>query len=155
MSGLPNVVKYCYNKKNSSNIGGDMKPGRQGAVFPENVFNTWLDYREIGLKQKRADIIRELSSKLGRAYDNDRFYKWKKQKLSVPENVLVEVVYPELSDAITWLCKEKGWKLKDPELIALAIARPNDEEVLTALLRAQAKKLPVEELSAHLSPAKN
>lgn len=100
------------------------KPGKE-ADFPLNLFNTWLDYRE-SLGQSRADVIREVNSVLDRKYDNDRFYKWKKQLLTVPESVILTFIEPELPDALKWFFKANGLPAKgiDFELLAQAVKPP-------------------------------
>ena len=77
-----------------------MQPGRKGKTeFPENLFNTWMDYRS-AQGHSRADIIREINIKLGRKYDNDRVYKWKHQKLPVPSSIIQNFIFTELVDVL-------------------------------------------------------
>ncbi len=113
----------CYNLSgNDYNAGGlSMQPGRQGTEFPENLFNTWLKYRD-SKGQSRAEIIREVNATLKRKYDNNIFYKWKKQKISVPDSILKEFVIPELPTILEWFYKTKGYPSKDINFQKLANA---------------------------------
>lgn len=96
------------------------QPGKN-ADFPENLFNTWLDYKESqGLS--RADVIRSVNERLDRKYDNDRFYRWKKQKMTVAEPVMIEFIYPELAETLEWYFKEQGFPVKGIDFQKLADA---------------------------------
>ncbi len=121
-STINNIVQYCYNSGVNHKKGIlIMQPGPQGAEFPSNLFNTWLDYRE-SKGQSRADIIREVNAALGRKYDNDRFYKWKKQKLTVAEPVVLQFINPELPAVLKWFYKTSGYPVKGIDFQALADA---------------------------------
>lgn len=100
------------------------KPSRE-VEFPLNLFNTWLDYRE-SLGQSRADVIREMNEVLDRKYDNDRFYKWKKQLLTVPEHVILSFIEPELPEALKHLFKVYGMPTRgiDFDFLAESVKPP-------------------------------
>jgi len=95
-------------------------PGRN-TDFPENLFNTWLDYKESqGLS--RADVIRSVNEKLERKYDNDRFYRWKKQRMTVAEPLVIEFIYPELAETLHWYFSQQGFPTKGIDFQKLADA---------------------------------
>jgi len=98
-----NVVHPCYNlsKLDHSNIGQTMKPGKK-SDYPENLFNTWLEYRE-SKGQKLTEIIQETNELLGRKYDNNSFYRWKKEKKTLPELFLYAVILPELPALLEYI----------------------------------------------------
>lgn len=109
-----------------------MQPGRTPKKpAPRNLFNTWLDYR-LSKEQSKADLIREVSAKVERKYDNDRFYKWSTQQLNVPEPVLLEFIYPELPQVLEYFYNMNGYSTKDIDFNVLAetIVPPNLSIVL-------------------------
>lgn len=117
-----NIVSTCYNPVDINKKGNSMmQPGPQGSDFPDNLFNTWLDYRE-SKGQSRADIIREVNAVLGRKYDNDRFYKWKKQRMTVAEPVVLQFINPELPEVLQWFYQSKGYPIKGVDFQTLAAA---------------------------------
>lgn len=119
---INNIVQNGYNPGDFHQKGTlVMQPGPQGAEFPDNLFNTWLDYRE-SLGQSRADVIRELNRVLDRKYDNDRIYKWKKQKFTVAEAVMLQFVRPELPDVLRWFFNLHGYPIKGVDFEHLAAA---------------------------------
>jgi len=131
-AGVNNIVSECYNQENDTDIGHDMnKPGRKTKKeTPDNLFNTWLAYRET--TSSRADIIREVSAKLERKYDNDRFYKWSKQILGCPQGVYDHCIYPEMAEVLEFYFDKIGYKLPKLKVDALAtlITDPRNPEIL-------------------------
>lgn len=105
-----NIVPFCYNQSNLiSNMVDKMQPGRTPkAEAPNNLFNTWLEYR-LSKDQTKADLIREVNAAVDRKYDNDRFYKWSMQKLTVAENVLLTFIYPELPEVLKHFYSKNGY----------------------------------------------
>lgn len=98
-----------------------MAPGVK-AEFPQNLFNTWLDYHE-ARGNSRADMIRTANEMLGRNYDNNSFFKWKKQRTTVSELVVINFIYPELPAVLQWLFEQQGYPTKgvDFEFLAAAV----------------------------------
>lgn len=98
-----------------------MRPGKE-AEYPLNIFNVWLDYRE-AQGDRRASIIREVNAKLGRKYDNNNFYRWKKQRANLPELIYTECVKPELPEALKWFFVTHEMPIRgiDFELLAEAV----------------------------------
>jgi len=115
------IVSHCYNLTFYHQGIQMNRPGRLGAEFPDNLFNTWLDYRE-SLGQSRADVIREVNTRLDRKYDNDRFYRWKKQKMTVAEPVVIHFIYPELHKVLQWFFTNQGFPVKGIDFGVLAAA---------------------------------
>lgn len=107
-----------------------MKPGKD-ATFPMNLFNTWLDYRE-SQGFSRAEVIREVNQKLKKNYYNERFYKWKKQIATVPEQVVTEFIEPELPQALRWFFNQQGFSMRgvDFDVLAQMIIEPDMAKVL-------------------------
>lgn len=77
--------------------------------FPPNLFNTWLEYRQLVHDQSRAEVIREFNSKLDRKYANNIAYEWKKQNASLSENIIKEIIYPELPDLFRWYFERNNY----------------------------------------------
>lgn len=119
-----NIVPFCYNQNNLiSNVVNVMQPGRTPKKeAPSNLFNTWLEYR-LSKGQSKAEVIREVSAAVERKYDNDRFYKWSMQKLTVAEPVLLTFIYPELPEVLKHFYVKNNYSLSgiDFELLANAI----------------------------------
>ena len=119
------MVQARYNASDLNNRGAEyMTPGMK-ADFPQNLFNTWLDYKESqGLK--RAEVIRAVNEMVDRKDDNDRFYRWKKQRAAVAEIVVINVIYPELAAVLEWFFNEQGYPTKgiDFEFLAGAVRPP-------------------------------
>lgn len=124
---INNIATSCYNPGGIQLKKGNslMQPGPTASEFPENIFNTWLDFRE-AKGQTRAEIIREVNIACERKYDNNTFYKWKKQQLSVPDNVLKAFVLVELADTLEWFYKDKGFSTRgiDFKELAKAVSPP-------------------------------
>lgn len=98
-----NMGATCYNKINFDyyNMTQTMKPGKK-SEYPNNLFNSWLEFR-IYKGQKLAEIIRETNEKLDRKYDNNSFYRWKTEKLTLAEVVLHGMILPELEDLLKFI----------------------------------------------------
>lgn len=78
-------------------------------VYPENLLNTFLMYRRETRGQTQAEVIRELNERLGRKYDNNSVYRWKKQLKTLPEVVQNEIIRPEMIRMLEWLFHSQSW----------------------------------------------
>lgn len=98
-----------------------MRPGKD-AEYPLNLFNLWLDYRE-AQGQSRAEIIREVNEKIKRRYDNNSFYRFKRQSVTVPEPLTTECMEPDLPEALKWYFTKNEWPVRgiDFDLLAEAV----------------------------------
>ncbi|WP_020211116.1 hypothetical protein [Gilvimarinus chinensis] len=119
----------CYTAGIANNDGLSMPGKQQNVEFPDCLFNTWLDYRE-AQGQTRAEVIREVNSKLDRKYDNNAFYRFKKRQKSVSDRLILDFVEPELADALKWWFNEHGYPIKgiDFEHLAAAVCPPVKED---------------------------
>jgi len=97
------------------------KPGKKGTEYPDNLFNTWLEYR-VSKGDNQASIIREVNDALNRKYDNNTFYRWKKQQLSIPDLLIKQFINPELADILEWLFKTKKFSNRKMRFDTLAKA---------------------------------
>jgi hypothetical protein len=113
------MVHGRYNTSDLNKRGADyMSPGMK-AEFPQNLFNTWLDYKE-SQGFNRAEVIRTVNDKVDRKYNNDRFYRWKKQRATVAELVIINFVYPDLPAVLEWFFKDQGYPVKGIDFDHLA-----------------------------------
>jgi hypothetical protein len=98
-----------------------LKPGPEQPKYPNNIFNTWLAYKEDqGIKQ--SELIRAVNVIVNRKYDNGTFYKWKTQKGAVPDLIIALIITPELDKVLKWYFTKQDYDFQNIDFKKLASA---------------------------------
>ena len=137
----------------SGNLEQIMAGRRKKKDYPQNAFNTWLDYcNSIGLS--KADLIRKVTDGSGKRHDNSKFTQYQIQLIGTPGYVLRDYVKPDSAAMVQWLLEERGMELSTEAAEVIAeIVNPDPDlvKVLSYILDAEgvvAKPKVVKELAS-------